>query len=459
MDDPLGKIFAHYRVVERIGAGGMGVVYRAHDEHLERDVAIKFLPSAAAVSDVARRRFRREALSLSRLNHPNVATVHDFDTSEGVDFIVMEHIPGETLDTVLCRGPMAEPEVIRIAEQAARGLSAAHEQGILHGDLKPGNLIVTPSGHLKILDFGLARWLRSPDRQDTASAPVGRSIEGTLPYMAPEQIRGLEIDARADIYALGVLIYEMLTGRQPFQAAGPVQLLQAILESPLAPPGSIVPGMCPELEAVCLRSMDRDRERRYGRADEVIDALGAATAMPATPRRDRAASSPASMPDPGSLPLPLSSFIGRDDTIAAGLDLLSRARLLTLTGPGGTGKSRAALELASRSRSSFRNGAVLIPLAPIREVPLVSCAVAQAMGIREVGGEPIMETVKAYLRAKEVLLLLDNFEQVIDAAPLVSDILAACPGVKAVVTEMAQPWKRSRTSSTRASSSSPPGTT
>src|SRR5688572_14246178 len=169
MDEPLGKVLAHYRIIERIGAGGMGVVYRARDEHLERDVAIKLLPSAAAAGDGARRRFRREALSLSRLSHPNVAIVHDFDSIEGFDFLVMEHIPGETLDAILRRGPVPEREVIRLAEQAARGLAAAHEQGILHGDLKPGNLMVTPPGHLKILDFGLARWLRPRDRQDTAT--------------------------------------------------------------------------------------------------------------------------------------------------------------------------------------------------------------------------------------------------------------------------------------------------
>ena len=430
MDEPLGKVFAHYRIVERIGAGGMGVVYRARDEHLERDVAVKILPSAAAVGDDARRRFRREALSLSRLSHPNVATVHDFDTSEGVDFLVMEHIPGETLDVALRRGPLAEAEVIRIAEQTARGLAAAHEQGILHGDLKPGNLMVTPSGLVKILDFGLARWLRAHDRQETASAPLGRSIEGTLPYMAPEQIRSLEIDARVDIYALGVVIYEMLTGRHPFHGSGPVQLLQAILDSPLKPPGSIVTGVCPGLEALCLRAMERDRDRRYARADEVIEALVANRSGTVASGQDR----PSTAPDHESLPIPLSSFIGRDTMIAEGLELLSRARLLTLTGPGGTGKSRTALELAARSRSRFRDGAAFIPLAPIREVPLVSCAVAQAMGIREVPGQPMEETLKAHLRTKETLLLIDNFEQVIGAAPLVSGLLAACPGVKALVT-------------------------
>jgi serine/threonine protein kinase len=430
MPELIGKTFAHYCVLERIGAGGMGVVYRARDEHLERDVALKVLPAGAIAGEDARKRFRREALALSRLSHPNVATVHDFDTRDGIDFLVMEHIPGETLDAIIRRGPLPAPEVIRLGAQIAQGLAAAHEQGILHGDLKPGNLRVTPSGLVKVLDFGLARWLRAPGTAaTTATGSVTRNIEGTLPYMAPEQIRGSDIDVRADLYALGVVLYEMATGKPPFQGSDAIRLLHAILDSEPVLPRSILSTIPAELEAVCLKAMARDREQRYPNAREIIEALGVSSAGWAEPLR---VTPPPSPPLPfdaaGSLPAPVSSFIGREAEIASAADLLSRTRLLTLTGPGGTGKTRTGLEIASRSRGCFRDGAAFIPLAAIREPPLVSCAFAQALGIHEVGGQPITETMKAHLRSKELLLLIDNFEQVISAAPLVSELLEACPG-------------------------------
>jgi len=227
----VGQRLGHYRVLEKIGAGGMGVVYRARDERLERDVALKVLPAGILADETARKRFRKEALTLSQLNHPNIATVYDFDTQEGVDFLVMELIPGENLAEKLHAGALAEKVISRLGTQLAQGLAAAHGQGVVHRDLKPGNVRVTPDGRLKILDFGLAT-LRRPEgaAASTVSMTETRGVAGTLPYMAPEQLRGERTDARSDMFSAGVVLYEMVTGQRPF-----AQPADTLVSAPPAP--------------------------------------------------------------------------------------------------------------------------------------------------------------------------------------------------------------------------------
>jgi len=229
----VGVELGHYRIVEKIGAGGMGEVYRARDEHLARDVAIKVLPAGTLNEESARKHFHKEALALSALNHPNIATVHDFDTQRGVDFLVMEYISGITLSEKLAAGPLPEKEVLRLGVQLAEGLSAAHDHGVVHRDLKPGNLRVTSDGRLKILDFGLAK-LRLPVMSSTATESLSetQTMAGTLPYMAPEQLLGADIDARTDIHAAGSVLYEMATGQRPFADVENSQLIGAILHRP-----------------------------------------------------------------------------------------------------------------------------------------------------------------------------------------------------------------------------------
>jgi serine/threonine protein kinase len=217
----VGHTLGHYRIVEQIGAGGMGVVYRARDEQLERDVAVKVLPPSTLLDESSRKRFRKEALALARLNHPNVATVHEFGSQDTTDFLVSEYIPGVTLDTKLAIGALAEKEVVDLGIQLAQGLNAAHEQGIVHRDLKPANLRLTPDGRLKILDFGLAQLMPHPsDLGATATLTQSQEVSGTLPYMAPEQLRGAVADARTDIWAAGAVLYEMATARRPFEEKG-----------------------------------------------------------------------------------------------------------------------------------------------------------------------------------------------------------------------------------------------
>ena len=266
VDQKLG----HYRIVEKIGVGGMGEVYRARDEHLARDVAIKILPPGTLINESARKHFHREALILSQLNHPNVATIHDFDTQQGVDFLVMEYIPGITLSEKIAAGPLPEKEVLRLGVQLAEGLAAAHEHGVVHRDLKPGNLRVTSDGRLKILDFGLAKlWRPVADSVPTESLSETQALAGTLAYMAPEQLLGGKLDARTDIHAAGSVLYEMSTGRHPFAAAERSQLIGAILQRSPMPPTVLNAELSPELERIVGKCLEKDADNRYQSAKEL----------------------------------------------------------------------------------------------------------------------------------------------------------------------------------------------
>ena len=266
----IGKSISHYRVTEKLGAGGMGEVYRAHDERLDRDVALKVLPAGLLADEPARKRFRKEALMLSKLNHPNIATVHDFDTQEGVDFLVMEYVAGTTLAEKLAGRALPEKEVARLGTQMAAALEEAHEQGVVHRDLKPGNVMVTPKGQAKVLDFGLAKLVR-PESETavTESLTETPAAAGTFPYMAPEQLRGETVDARTDLHALGVLLYEMATGQRPFPEAQGPRLIDAILNTAPVPPSRFQPRLSTELERIILKCLEKEPENRYQSAQEI----------------------------------------------------------------------------------------------------------------------------------------------------------------------------------------------
>ena len=278
--DFVGHTLGHYRIMEQIGAGGMGVVYRAYDEQLERVVAVKVLPAGTLADETARKRFRKEALALARLNHPNIETVHDFGDHDGTDFLVMELIPGSSLSAKLAAGPLPEKEIIRLGMQLAEGLAAAHEQEVVHRDLKPGNLMVTPDGRLKILDFGLARLLKpAQDADVTQSITEGSgAFSGTLPYMSPEHLRGEPTDARSDIYAAGAVLYEMATGQRPFPHLHRPTLMGAILHEAPPPPSSLNHRIAPALESVILKALAKEPARRYQSARELLVALEGAGA-------------------------------------------------------------------------------------------------------------------------------------------------------------------------------------
>ena len=248
----------------------MGEVYKAHDEQLDRDVAIKVLPSGTLADEHARKRFRKEALALSKLNHPNIATVHDFDTQEGVDFIVMELVEGASLAEKVKTGPLPEKEVSELGAQIADALEEAHERGIVHRDLKPGNIAVTPKGRVKVLDFGLARMLRPvSDEATTEALTQEHAVAGTLPYMSPEELRGERADHRSDLYSFGVVLYEMATGRRPFEHTLSTALADAIIHKPPEPPSTHNRKVSPGLESIIVKALDKDPDHRYQSAREM----------------------------------------------------------------------------------------------------------------------------------------------------------------------------------------------
>ena len=265
----IGQTIGHYQVIEEIGAGGMGVVYRARDQRLNRDVALKVLPPGKLGNEAPRKRFRMEALALAKLNHPNIGTVYDFDTQDEIDFLVMEYIPGETLGQRLAKGTLPEKEWISISLQIAAALEEAHEQGIVHQDLKPGNIMVTPKGQVKVLDFGLARLLDSDTSAEVTATLTQTDGAGTLPYMAPEQLRGDPVDARTDIFSAGIVLYEMSAGQRPFREKPAPRLIQQILSDAPRPLQEWNRRISPQVESIIMKALDKQPDLRYQSAREL----------------------------------------------------------------------------------------------------------------------------------------------------------------------------------------------
>lgn len=271
----MDPIVAHYRILEKIGEGGMGVVYRARDERLNRDVALKFLPAELDKDAAARSLLVHEARTASALNHPNICTIHDVGEEDGRTYIVMEFVQGRPLEEIAREGPMPTEAIVRYGEQIADALAHAHQHGVVHRDLKSANILVTAEGRVKILDFGLARHLEADEVGGKTLSLVPsnqRGVVGTLHYIAPEVFRGEMADARSDIWALGVILYEMATGRRPFRGKTAYELSALILnESPPPLPASVPPA----LSAVLHRCLIKDPGRRYQNAGEVRATLEA----------------------------------------------------------------------------------------------------------------------------------------------------------------------------------------
>jgi len=257
----IGKTLSHYRIVEKVGAGGMGEVYRATDTRLGRDVAVKMLPEEFARDPERLARFEREARLLAALNHPHIAAIHGLEEADGVRFLAMEMVPGVTLAERIAEGPLPVEEALRIATQIAEALEAAHEKGIVHRDLKPANVKVTPEGRVKVLDFGLAKAFEAEgaadDRSPTLTAAATRAgvVLGTAAYMSPEQARGRRVDRRTDVWAFGCVLYESLTGREAFAGETVSDTIAQVLAR--EPDWSALPPAAPRASGACCAAASR----------------------------------------------------------------------------------------------------------------------------------------------------------------------------------------------------------
>ena len=371
----IGQTLGHYRILEQIGAGGMGVVYRAHDERLDRDVALKVLPAGVLADETARKRFRKEALALAKVSHPNIGMIFDFDTQDGVDFLAMEYVAGQSLAQRLNAASLPEKEVVTLGAQVTAALEEAHGHGVVHRDLKPGNILITPKGQAKVLDFGLAKLLRPQgDAGATQTFNETQGVAGTLPYMAPEQLRGEALDARTDIYTLGCVLYEMATGRRAFPEDSAPRLTDAILHQAPVGPRAVNGRVSPQLEAIILKLLDKDPERRYQSASELrvdLERLRAPSTSPmAQPKRKKRVAMPVLTAGVCAVILV---------AIALGLDLGGiRSRLLGRSQSGQI-RSIAVLPLDNLSHNPeeeyFADGmteALITELAQIRALRVIS---------------------------------------------------------------------------------------
>ena len=425
----------------------MGEVYLAEDTRLRRKVALKVLPTESVADERAKTRLVREARAAAALDHTNICAVYEIGEAQGLSFIAMQYVEGETLAERLKRKPLDVGTALTAATQVAAALAEAHRQGIVHRDIKPQNIMLSARGQVKVLDFGLAKGGLLADDAAAPDVMTGTGmVIGTVPYMSPEQLRGEELDARSDIFSFGSTLHEMIAGTHPFSASSIADTISAILTQP-APLLTRDAGVAlSELQRIVGKCLEKDREWRYQTTrDLVIDLenVGRQLSQKDSGRVPSTAVRPAVAPPARSanLPIPQTPLVGRDHERMAARTLLLRpdVRLVSFTGAGGTGKTRLALQVAADLESEFGGRVYFVALASITDPALVVPTIAQVLGVREIGTRDPTEALKEAIAGAQapVLFLLDNFEQVIEAAPLLTDLLGSCANLKLLVTSRA----------------------
>jgi WD40 repeat protein len=426
-----------YEVLDRIGAGGMGEVYRARDPRLGREVAVKVLPGEVARDPERLQRFEREARAVAALNHPNVLTIFDVGTHEGVPHVVTELLQGETLRELVSRRSPTQRQVLSFAVQVAQGLEAAHEKGIVHRDVKPENVFVTTDGRVKLLDFGLAKVadrLTSDSGEVTESSPTGAGqLMGTVAYMSPEQVRGLAVDHRTDLFSLGVVLYELLGGTHPFRRETTVATLTAILEETPAGLASLGRGIPPALGGIVARCLEKDRGQRFRSAHDLALSLEAVLQAPAGAASLQEVEEKS--PYPGLLSFTekdAAFFFGREEEIQALWQRLRGRRLLAVIGPSGAGKTSFLRAGVIAARPEGWGAAWAAPgarpalgLAQALTPELAGDAEAMSdllRGVSEVsetgeGARAVSAVRRWRARHGEALLVIDQFEELFTLSP------------------------------------------
>jgi predicted ATPase/serine/threonine protein kinase/DNA-binding CsgD family transcriptional regulator len=453
MTDRIGYPLGNYRLMRLLGQGGFAEVYLGEHVHLKSHAAVKLLH--AMLKDEDRAVFLQEAQTLVRLSHPHIVRVLDFAVQDGTPFLVMEYAPNGTLRQRHPKGTRLSPEmIVSYVQQVASALQYAHDQHLVHRDVKPENMLLGPRDEILLSDFGLAVLAPQTHSHPYSTHEMAQQVAGTTPYLAPEQLQGQPRPA-SDQYALGVVVYEWLCGKPPFRGS----LVEVAMQHASASPPSLreqVPDLAPAIEEVVLRALAKDPQQRFASVQEFAHALEEASrevlhhthpvssvqqevALPsAQVQHDIASSSPKQAPV-WKVPRTFTPLIGREEEVTSVCALLKQAevRLLTLLGTGGIGKTRLSLQVATEMRQQFAEGVCFVGLAAISEPDLVIPTGAEALGIQASGGQPIVEQVQAFLRDKHLLLILDNLEQVLSAAPEVEALLAACPALHILVTSRA----------------------
>ena len=449
-----------YAIESLLGTGRMGAVYLARQSGLDRPVAIKVVLGKYQSQDSAVERFKREAIAVARLRHPNIVTVYDFGIApDSGTYLVMEYLEGHSLRTEMrLRGALPLESVFAISTQISAALDAAHRAGVVHRDVKPDNVFLasTPAGTVaKILDFGVAKLVDASDPDRNPLTGINARI-GTPAYMSPEQCEGRTVDPRSDVYALGGMVFEMLTGRPPFVADSVASLIYQHVHNPPEPPSRFRPGLDADVEAAVLRALAKDPPNRFSSAsafaaaltpeslrrsvDEdvsipVVQFIGSVTqtgfegAVTVGGRADIVTSPPSNMPAQAT------SFVGRERDVSAARRALMSGRLLTLTGTGGIGKTRLALRIASESAREYADGVWFVELASVADPTLVPASVATAIGVRAPAADSLFEALVSWAHSRRALIVLDNCEHLIDAcAELVTVLLRSAPEVRILAT-------------------------